>query len=146
MQGYFVYKVLTMKRIIVAILVSLGLAFALPVPAANAGECSLNGTLCGQIKHYSPDDGYDAAIIIRCDWSDDTSLAGARYLAEGQNSTSYCKDTDQVYVRTDEEIWCKKITSISAGLYVWVKTFDSHGWHKIDNTFGDGLGCTVRRD
>jgi len=130
-----------MKRILVTlamILATLGISFAVPAPA-NAGECSYG--LCGIIKHYSPDAGYDAAIIIRCDWSSSTTLSGAHYLTEGQSSKTYCTDTDQVYMRAGDELWC--ITGDRFGTY-FEKVMDATGWHKIDDLFD--RSCVLHKD
>ena len=109
---------------------------------AYADECTdlpwPLGEKCGQIRHFSPDDGYDDPFPIRCKYGDPSTN---HELAEGQNSTRYCKDTDQVYVRANTEIWCLPTTYPG-----WVKRFDKRGWHKIDDIWDDGYGCTVRRD
>lgn len=112
---------------------------------ASAGTCT--ATLCGSIRHYSPDDGYDDPILIRCDYG---VPATNHLLYEGETSTKYCKDTDQVYTRTNEEIWCKYPTPQAhiPGFddWVWIKKFDAQGWHKINDIWDDGQGCTLRRD
>ena len=128
-----------MKKILIALVLALVLAFASPVPAATAGECSYG--LCGIVKHYSPDNGYDAAIIIRCDWSSSTTLSGAHYLTEGQSSKTYCVDTDQIYLRTGDELWC--ITGDRFGTY-FEKVFDATGWHQIHDTFD--RSCVLQKD
>lgn len=100
--------------------------------------------VCGRIDHYSPDDGYDPAILIRCDYGDPNTN---HYLEEGESSTQYCRDTDQVYVRTGEEIWCKMPIDPWLGATTeWRKMFDATGWHKIDDAWSDGYGCTLRVD
>lgn len=116
---------------------------AAPAPEAVAGECTAY-VICGTIKHYSPDDGYNPAIIIRCTYGDDSTK---NYVAEGESSKKYCQDNDQVYVRAGEEIWCKYL--VSDGMphaYKWVKKFDAAGWHKTNDLWDDGLGCTLRKD
>jgi hypothetical protein len=111
---------------------------------ASAGECTIlpgGGAACGQLRHYSPDDGYDAPILIRCNFGDPSTN---HELYEGQNSSSYCRDTDQIGVRANEEIWCKRI--ITTGVQQWQLVADAQGWHKINDLFDDGVGCSLRRD
>lgn len=133
-----------MKKILIALVLALVLALASPVPAADANTCTFG--ICGQVRHYSPDDGYDAAIIIRCDWSADTSLAGAHYVTEGSSSAVFCKDTDQIYMRTGDELWCKMVNPLNPTITMWAKRMDATGWHKIGSDWDDGYGCTLRKD
>lgn len=111
---------------------------AVPAQPAAAGNCT--GDFCGYIFHYTPDDDYDPAIRIRCNYGDP---ATNHLLYEGEGSSKYCKDTDQVGVRDGEEIWCKYYIM---GLVSWQKKFDATGWHKIDDVWDDGAGCTLRKD
>lgn len=135
-----------MKRSILATALTAVLASVLfaPAPAAQAGGCT-GGVVCGVIKHYTPDAYYDPAILIRCDFGKSSTN---KSLYEGESSKKYCADTDEVYVRSGEEIWCKYYsTTVGQGtLYSWVKKFDATGWHKISNAFNDGAGCTLRKD
>ena len=125
--------------LITALLTVLGLA-ATSSPAL-AGSCT--GPVCGTIRHIT-DAGYDRAIKIRCNFGDPDSFAKVR---EGESSTKYCVDTDQVGVRDNEEIWCKYTTYGPSGTHVsWQKKFDAKGWHKISDNFNDGDGCVVQRD
>lgn len=101
--------------------------------SASADECS--GSLCGTIVHAS-DSGYDADIVVRCTYGVEASK---RWVPEGRSSASYCKDTDQVFVRTNEEIWCGSSPSSAKA-----KRFDAQGWHKINNLFY--MWCVVQRD
>ena len=121
--------------ILLAVLASL---FVIPTPA-QAGECTFG--FCGQVRHYAPDDGYDPTLLIRCNYGDPASR---REVPEGRSSTSYCKDTDQIGVRNNEEVWCKYVSS--SGSYDWIKRFDAAGWHKINDIWSGGLGCTLRTD
>lgn len=123
------------KKIMIAI-ATLAMAFSIMVAGskpASADECS--GTLCGTIVHAS-DSGYDADIVVRCTYGVEASK---RWVPEGRSSASYCRDTDQVFVRTNEEIWCGSSPSAPKG-----KTFDAQGWHKINNLFY--RWCVVQRD
>lgn len=121
-----------MKKYLVGLLVAVMLVILTPAPA-NAGWG-------GFIKHYSPDRGYDAAIIVRCDYGNPDSK---RYVKEGERSSKYCPDVDQIYVRYNEEIVCKYVYPTHT---VWEKKFDARGWHKINNFWNDGVGCVVTRD
>lgn len=100
--------------------------------------------MCGEIYHYSPDDGYDPAIIVRCDYG---VPASQRWIQEGEHSTYYCNDVDEIYVRDGEELWCKMpIDPWMGATYEWQKRFDATGFHKITDTWDDGFGCTLRVD
>lgn len=132
-------------RVVLAAIFAIA-TLAVPAPA-NAGPLCEYLAYCGSIKHYSPDDGYDAGIIISCKWGNGLPVGGYTHtVLEGQSSKAYCGDMDAVYVRPDEEIWCK-LTDIPAwGDLNWHKEFDAVGWHKTIDTWEDGYGCTVRRD
>ena len=127
-----------------ALLVITGVAafiVAAPTPAF-AGECTA-GIYCGTIRHYSPDTGHDAPITIRCTYG---VASSKRYVPEGKSSKSYCKDTDQVYVHTNEQILCRyyRTTSYGSQIPYWKIRFDATGWHKIDDLFN--RTCIVNRD
>lgn len=129
------------QKILFAI-ASFALAFsimAVGAQPASAGTCSLGGTLCGTIRHYAPDTGHDAPITIRCHYG---VASSKRYVHEGESSKKYCKDTDQVYVHTNEEIWC--LTTTPEQTVYWFKKFDATGWHKITDAFN--RSCVVQRD
>lgn len=117
------------------------LLFSVPAAPASARECTIPYVLCGQVKHYAPDTGYDAPILVRCQFG---NPASKWWVTEGRSSSSYCPDVDQIGVRKNEEIWCKQPLD-GVGSY-WRKRFDAPGWHKINDLFDDGYGCTVRRD
>lgn len=102
-------------------------------PASAGILCDTTGQ-CGTIKHISPDTGYDAPIAIRCKWQ----TGPTRFVYEGQSSKLRCHDTDEVYVRYNEEIRCRS----NSGL--WFTRFDAKGWHKIKDTFTQS--CVVQRD
>lgn len=136
-----------MKKIIAAIsaliITALSTFTFLGVVASPASAGTCTGPVCGTIRHIT-DAGYDRAIKIRCDFGDPDTF---HKVAEGESSTKYCKDTDQVGVRKDEEIWCKYTTYGPSGTHVtWKKKFDAQGWHKIYDNFNDGDGCVVQRD
>lgn len=125
-----------MKKIL-TIVAALAMAFfvmVLGVQPASAGIlCDTTGQ-CGTIKHYSPDSGYDAPIAIRCNYGSGPT----RFVYEGQSSKLRCRDTDQVYVRANEEIRCRTLSG------AWFTRFDAKGWHKIKDTFTQS--CVVQRD
>lgn len=110
-------------------------------PPASAGECTA-GIYCGKVYHGN-DTGYDPAIIVRCTYGDPDSN---RYVYEGHSSKEFCKDADQVYVRSGEEFWCIYYRTSSYGTQIkeWRLTFDATGWHKIDDLFNKT--CTLRKD
>lgn len=130
-----------MKKILI-ILAALALVLTtlmLGAKPASAGKvCDYTG-VCGTIKHYSPDNGYDVSIIVRCKYGVSSSK---RYVPEGRSSKSYCKDTDQVYVRINEEILCRHYDR--NGRAYWYKQFDATGWHKINDAFN--RSCILQRD
>ena len=120
--------------------VALAAAALLPAPPATALTC-IDGTCSGgHFWHYSPDDGYDPGIIIVCNYG-----SGIRKtVMEGEWSNKYCGiDTDQIYIRDGEELWCK----LRAGYQPWTLVFDASGYHKIHDLWGgDYVGCTLRVD
>lgn len=125
-----------------AIIVSLGFTFTILSSApAFAGTCTA-GVVCGTVRHGN-DTGYDPDIIIRCDYN---RPATNKRVPEGHSSREYCKDTDQVYVRSGEEFWCIYYRSTTYGPPVayWKRTFDATGWHQIHNDFN--RNCTLRQD
>lgn len=97
-------------------------------PTSPAQALTCIGGVCegGNVTHYSPDDGYDPPIIIRCDYQS----GGVGHLVfEGERSQKYCgTDTDEIYVRSGEELWCWRNTQGG-----WYLHFDATGWHKIDD-------------
>lgn len=109
------------KKILAAL--ALFAACLMPVAIAapaQAGECT--GWVCGGIIHYAPDDGFDAAFTVRCNWGDPSSQ---RYVYEGQHSNAVCRDTDEVYVAAGNQIVC---VGDWGG---WEVRYDATGWHKI---------------
>lgn len=135
---------LVQERIVAfALLVITGVAafiVAAPTPAF-AGTCTA-GIYCGTIRHVN-DPGYDPSIIVRCTYG---VASSKRYVPEGRSSKEYCKDSDQVYVRSGEELWCRYSRSAPYGSRIsyWAKTFDATGWHKITDAFNKS--CTLRKD
>lgn len=133
-----------MKKILLVI-ATIAMTFSMMTLGAKSASaddsCSLFGTLCGTVRHYSPDDGYDDPIAIRCDYGEGPT----QFVYEGQSSTLRCKDTDEIYIRSNEELWCRYVVSGAHGdYYVWNKTFDAQGWHQIHNDFN--RSCRVQRD
>lgn len=124
---------LRLPLLIVAIMIAGFFVFSEP---AEAGNCT--ATFCGTIRHGS-DSGYDDPIAIRCDYGEGPT----RFVYEGQSSKLRCHDTDEVYVRSNEEIHCR-FYNHTTGLSYWMKTFDAQGWHKINDLFNHT--CVVQRD
>lgn len=108
-------------------LTTIALTVALTPTPANAA------ILGGTVNHLSPDDGYDADLIVRCDGL-------VRYIPEGRSSDSICEDedVDAIYVRENEEWW----TPGRRG--TWVKSYDAQGWHDWPGAANDSF--TVRTD
>lgn len=122
-----------------AALVAVGLFAPLATNTASATTCPPLGLPCfgAVLHHYAPDDGYDPAIMIRCNYQQGVT----EFLYEGQSSERYCGiDMDEIYIRAGEEMWC-------LDHWVWAKRFDATGWHKVVDTWSDGgQGCTLRKD
>lgn len=127
-----------MKKILIALAMAFSAMALVPQPASAGTLCDTT-LVCGTIKHRSPDTGYDVSIIIRCKYGDASSK---RYVAEGQSSKKWCRDTDQVYVRINEEIRC--LYYDRSGRAYWVTKFDATGWHKINDAFN--RSCVMQRD
>lgn len=104
----------------------------------------LPGDQCPKIYHYSPDDDYDSPIRVTCGWN--APAQNAQQVEEGTWDT--CVDMDGVFVRADEEIWCKYYMGDAGGdTYLWARKYDAAGWHQVHYiTWSGGVGCTVRRD
>jgi hypothetical protein len=147
--GVFVYPgVMTRTQaIIAAILLPLTLLFA-PAPVAQAVTCIPGTSICqgGDVRHAN-DSNYDPAIVVFCDYGDafdqfgnpNVSWNQRELVQEGTTSHADCgDDTDVVYVRAGEEIWCD---SGNFGPYKWL---DATGPHKI-NDLADRT-CTLRKD
>lgn len=111
----------------VVMLVIASVLVANPQPASAVTYPSL--------YHYSPDDGYDQPILVKCATTFSNVL-----VMEGDSIPAGCHGMSQIFVRDNEEIWCKYDL-------VWKKQFDTPGWRTMSNTgWSDGSGCTVRRD
>ena len=109
--------------------------------SASAGKaCDATG-ICGTVRHAA-DSGYDAPIIVRCVYG----TGPKKYVPEGFSSKKWCRDTDQVYVRSNEEVWCLYWIQegVGTGHYSYLKQFDAQGWHKITDHFNKK--CIVKRD
>lgn len=110
------------------ILSAVALSTVAPAPANAA-------ILGGTVNHLSPDDGYDADLLVRCDDGE------TRRVPEGRSSDDgICEDedVDAIYVRSGEEWW----TPGRRGS--WVKSYDSTGWHDWPGAANDSF--TVRAD
>ena len=121
-----------MKKFAASMMLALALVLNLSLisPPAQGITCAFGVCQGGDITHAS-DAGYDRAIIVFCDFGDPWSER--KLVPEGTNSIAKCgKDTDEVYVRAGEEIWC---AYASGGTYEdeWLKTFDASGRHKIND-------------
>jgi hypothetical protein len=111
------------------------------VEPAEAGFPCDNFNICGTVKHYSPDAGYDAPIAIRCN----LGTGPTKFVYEGQSSKLRCHDTDEVYVRDNEEFVCRTVVNGPHGdYYTWQRVFDAKGWHKITDEFN--RSCVLTRD
>ena len=124
-------KVNRMKTITLSIVVAVGTMMApLTAAPAQAGTCAFGVCEGGDITHVN-DAGYDEPIIVFCDFGDPWSER--KRVPEGTNSIAKCGyETDQVYVRAGEEIWC----AYNFGPTYedeWLLTFDATGRHKIND-------------
>jgi hypothetical protein len=115
---------------------------ALPTPEQEvkiAKETCVPGTdICigGKVYHW-PDANYDPPIIVYCNFGSKTK----RYVHERSSSKEDCgTDTDQIYIRKGEELWCKRGNILVS----WQKEFDKTGRHKINDVWSKS--CTLRRD
>lgn len=114
---------------------------------ANATDDCLPVRSCGSVYHYTPDAGIDEPIRIDCNYGGAVNPADVHLVKEGESSKKYCYDADAIFVGTSRELWCKRLVgSPSDSVWVWQKEFDAYGWHKIDNWWSDGQGCTIRAD
>lgn len=101
--------------------------------ARARGECSWYAG-CGGIQHYAPDDGYDPAFLVRCQYGDPASN---RWVPEGANGNMYCADVDEVQVGSGQQIVCMST-------YGWQVRYDATGWHKIYD--GQNPLCVMQLD
>lgn len=129
-----------MKKIFIAI-AALVMAVSIMVlgssqPASAGWPCDNLG-VCGTVRHFSPDHGYDAPIAIRCNFGEGPT----KFVYEGQSSKLRCHDTDEIYIRDNEELKC--LYNTPEGTY-WQTKFDAQGWHKITDAFDHT--CLVQRD
>lgn len=127
----------SIRTIVAGVSLVIVVLFGVGTPTAQAtASCTLG--FCGELYHYSPDRGYDRATLIRCDWGNPSTN---HLLREGQHSTRYCRDMDQIYVRRGEEIWC--LSGNRFGPF-WAKRFDATGWHKVTDLFSQS--CVMKTD
>jgi hypothetical protein len=111
------------KLFLAMMLVSLGTIVAVPAPAM-ASCTSILGTLyCGKVYHHAPDDGYDAPIIVTCDWG--TKVP--KWVYEG--NWDPCRDMDGMYARPGEDIVCYR-----ADIGVWQLLVED-GWFKTNDLY-----------
>jgi hypothetical protein len=126
-----------MRRTITALSTLVCAAGLLGIPeSASAGTCTLGS--CGTIVHHA-DAGHDPPILVRCDFG---NPATNKYVYENESSRKYCRDTDQVYNRDGEEIWC--VLFYISGVPQWGKEFDATGWYKINDLYNKS--CTIQLD
>ena len=133
-----------MRKTALALAAVIGLTPLAATPA-QATTCILGVCIGGDIRHDS-DDGYDDPIIVFCDWSDAYPVDWSKdsRVAEGSSSTSDCgTDTDVIWVRADEEIWCDFPVSPYTE-HRYLKVFDAQGPHKIEDNWSED--CVVQRD
>jgi hypothetical protein len=137
------------KRTLAAGAAGLALAAAAPVAvmAPAVAETCLPGVGCfgGSVSHLS-DSGYDAAIVVFCNYGDAFPTPNwnrEKYVAEGTSSRADCgTDTDVIWVRRDEQIACREVTR--TGTVFYTVKFDAYGGHKI--TDNENEDCVVQRD
>lgn len=95
------------------------------------------------VKHYAPDNGYDASIKIACDNGD------RKYLAEGESSlnSSKCPNgTRSIWLRENENLVCLYIRSDGSTYWKTKFTTDPQ-WHPIGTEFdNNNLGCVLKLD
>jgi hypothetical protein len=112
--------------VILASLVAVSLFAAAPSDAYTATR---------HLYHFSPDNGYNAPIIVTCSWANRYGTA-LPTVAEGH--TLGC-NMEGVYVRPDEQIKCYESPSIG-----WQIFWDATGWHQAN--YSPVYGCIVQRD
>lgn len=137
-----------MKKFIFAFILLIGLlsvavqteASVIPESTAKATTCPPVGACFGGHVHHHADDGYDPYIKVVCQYGSDNE----RWIYEGEDSKEKCGvDTDQIYIRYGEELWCYKPPVLQSGGY-WEKMFDEQGRHKINDQWY--FSCTLRKD
>lgn len=122
-------------KILAVLVMTVAMLVSFPIGNAQADEAVEDGFVCevfhqcGDVRHYNPDHGYDAAFKVTCDWNDKLPV---QYLTEGEAST--CHDVDGLYVGPGKEVTCKPQATTDG----WYK-YDSTGWKKI--TDGMDLDC-----
>jgi hypothetical protein len=76
------------------------------------------------VRHYSPDNGYDAPIPVTCNWN--SPWSNYQMVAEGQSST--CHDSDGFYVGLGKIVSCLGVSDYwhdYGGGPRWVKVIDT---------------------
>lgn len=143
-----------MRKVMAALAVALAVCGVLVgvQSSASATTCPPVGSCFGGKVYHASDGGYDAAIVVICNWGDAFNPDGSeksraeqsrhfRYVEEGTWSTADCGiDTDVIFVRSNEEIWCE--VGPQPGYYA--KVYDAIGPHKIHDLFKSK--CLVHRD
>lgn len=134
----FMSSLSTRTRVMLAVWAALMLACALVMVNATSAQARTDWP---GLYHYAPDDGYDQPILVTCNLTASNML-----VSEGTSLSAGCHGFNDIFVRINEEIWCKYKVSDQGGITVWEKQWDATGWHTPPVGWADGLGCTVRND
>jgi hypothetical protein len=95
---------------------------------------------CTNIKHYSPDNGFDDPITAHCIKyrSDGSQYVATVHIAEGSGGYGMgCADVTEVYVGAGEEIKC--LDPFTLWIDQWQTQWDSTGWHRADSVSFPGV-------
>jgi hypothetical protein len=130
----------TTRNTIAAIVATLALAFgftaAVQAPAQAGALCTLSGgTICGDLRHSTPDYGDDGPILATCNLGN--PWAAAVWVAEGRDAP--CHDTDGLWVEYGTVVTCTWSGDGygSATLHhtgSWVKIYDNMNWKCVKGT------------
>lgn len=120
-----------LKILLASLIVGLGTLVATPAPA-NAGWFCDNWGICGKMYHHAPDDGYDPAIIVTCNWN----TKAQTWVYEGDWSP--CRDMDGIYARPGEDIVCYR-----PDIGIW-QVFVENGWVKVHDQYSNR--CVAQLD
>lgn len=128
------------KKLIAAIVIATS---AIPLTPAPSYAHNVPATQQDhiEVRHYAPDSGYDADLVVRCG-------SQGFHIIEGTSSTRFknvflgpdCKGVTSIYLRDNEQWWCKYSGT-------WRLKFNSNRrrWFTLGEHWTDGSGCTVRR-
>lgn len=78
--------------------------------------------VCGHFNNHG-----SVSIKATCDWNNKNGTAF--WVPKGKKSTSYCRDTDGVYVPAGKKIQHRYPETM------WTDKFKTTGWHKISDSF-----------